>query len=69
MIAASFAGTRRPLTDASLLRAFLAHPLVAVTVVAGIHWEALKLWFKGAALRPRPAPPPDSVSLVHRREV
>ena len=68
VIAASFAGTRRPLTDAALLRAFLGHPFLSFTVVAGIHWEALKLWLKGAGLRARPAPPEHPVTFVPRRE-
>jgi DUF1365 family protein len=69
IIATSFAGTRRPFTDAALLRAFLRHPLVAVMVVAGIHWEALKLWGKGIGLRSRPAPPAQTATFVPRREV
>ncbi len=30
-------------------------PLMTLKVVAGIHWEALKLWLKGIGLRTRPA--------------
>ena len=67
VIAASFAGSRRPLSDAALLRAFLGHPLLSFAVVAGIHWEALKLWLKGAGLRARPAPP-EVPSRSHRVE-
>ena len=69
VISASFAGERRPLTDAALLKTFLAHPLLSLSVVAGIHWEALKLWRKGARLRTRPAPPAHPVSIIPRREV
>ena len=68
VITASFAGERRPLNDATLLRAFLAYPLLSVAVVAGIHWEALKLWLKGVGLRARPAPPVHSATFVPRRE-
>jgi hypothetical protein len=64
MLHAVFAGNRRELTDAALLRAFLAHPLLTVKVVAGIHWEALKLWRKGLRLRPRPLRPADLVTAV-----
>ena len=60
VITASFAGAHRPLTDATLLRAFFGHPLLSFAVVAGIHWEALKLWLKGVGLRVRPAPPPQT---------
>lgn len=69
LIAASFAGRRRAFSDASLLRSFLGHPLVSLMVVAGIHWEALKLWRKGIGLRSRPAPPAQPATFVPRREV
>ena len=46
-LTASFAGERRDLTDANLLRAWLGNPLMTVAVIAGIHWEALKMWVKG----------------------
>ncbi len=63
---AAFAGRRQPLTDARLLAGFLAHPLLALKVLGGIHWEALKLWRKGLALRPRPAPPAHPVTFGTR---
>jgi DUF1365 family protein len=47
-LTASFAGERRDLTDANLLRAWAANPLMTFAVIAGIHWEALKMWTKGA---------------------
>lgn len=57
-------GERRPLTDAALLRAALRIPLLTLKVVAGIHWEALKLWLKGVPLfRHDPTPIP-GVSLM-----
>ncbi len=58
LLAATFKGQRKPLTDSTLLAALAAVPLLTATVVAGIHWEALKLWLKGLRLVPRPAPPP-----------
>ncbi len=42
-----FSGERRPLTDRNLLWAALRFPLMTVKVIAGIHWEALRLWLKG----------------------
>lgn len=62
---ASLAGERHRLTDAALLRAFLSFPLMTLKVVAGIHWEALKLWIKGMRMRPRP-PAPSSITIVSR---
>ena len=44
LIATSFAGTRRELSDLSLLVRFLTHPLLTLKVVVGIHFEALLLW-------------------------
>ena len=55
LLAATFNGTRRALTTSALLRAFIALPLVTVKIVAAIHWEALRLWLKGARPVPRPA--------------
>lgn len=46
-LTASFAGARRDLTDAQLCRVWLAHPLMTFKVIAGIHWEALKMWLIG----------------------
>lgn len=51
-------------TDRALLRLVLASPFQALRVVAGIHWEALKLWLGGLGLRPRPAPPARAVTAV-----
>ncbi len=65
VIVASLAGTRRALTDRALLKTFFLFPLLTLTVVAGIHWEALKLWIKGMRLRPRP-PAPDVITIVRQ---
>jgi hypothetical protein len=56
--------TRMPLTDLNLFRLFWSHPLLTLKVVGGIHWEAVRLWFKGAKFHKRPAPPLDSVTVV-----
>lgn len=66
VIIASLAGNRRPLTDRTLLTAFFVYPLLTLTVVAGIHWEALKLWIKGMRLRPRP-PAPKTITIVRQQ--
>lgn len=57
ILAATFTGTRQDLTSAALLKQCAAIPLMTLKVVAGIHWEALKLWLKGVRLVSRPAPP------------
>lgn len=66
VLCAAQTGVRRPLNDRELLRAFLAYPLLTLKVIAGIHYEALRLWLKGIGLRPRPAPPERSVTLAPR---
>ena len=54
LLAATFHGHRRDLTAAVLLRASFALPLLPLKIMAAIHWEALRLWLKGARLVPRP---------------
>jgi uncharacterized protein len=54
LLAATFSGRRRSLTTAALLRSLFSLPLVTFKIVAAIHWEALRLWLKGARLVPRP---------------
>jgi DUF1365 family protein len=63
VLIASLAGTRHALTDTALLRAFVSFPLMTLKVVAGIHWEAAKLWLKGMRLRARP-PAPAPLTIV-----
>jgi uncharacterized protein len=56
LLAATFCGRRRALTTAALLRSFVALPLLTLKITAAIHWQALRLWLKGARLVPRPDP-------------
>jgi DUF1365 family protein len=65
LIFAAFTGTRSELSDAALLRQFLALPFLTLKVVAAIHLEALKMWFKGLRLVPAPPAPAESVSVGH----
>lgn len=41
-------------SHASIRRALVRHPVMTLAVMAGIHWEALRLWWKGLPLVPRP---------------
>jgi DUF1365 family protein len=54
LLAATFHGRRRSLTTAALLRSLFSLPLVTLKIVAAIHWEAWRLWRKGARPVPRP---------------
>jgi DUF1365 family protein len=53
LLAATFSGRRRSLITAALLRSVFSLPFVTFKIVAAIHWEALRLWLKGARLLPR----------------
>lgn len=64
LFTAALSGQRVDLTDRSLLRMLATHPLLTLKVVAGIHWEALRLWLKGVDLRPRPPAPTSPVTIV-----
>jgi uncharacterized protein len=61
-LVATLSGERQPLTNAGILRALVTRPLGARRVLALIHWQALKLWWKGAQFRARPLPPAKDVS-------
>ena len=51
MLLTGFSGTHKPLTDRNLMLAWIAHPLLTLKVIAGIHWEAILLILKGLRLR------------------
>ncbi len=63
ILLASLAGRRAALDAGSLAKAALAFPLLTLKVIGAIHWQALKLWLKGARLHRRPPPPREEVSL------
>jgi DUF1365 family protein len=64
VLTASLTGRRATLNDTELLRAAITYPLLTLKVVAGIHWEALRLWLKELRIRTRPAPPAQAVSFA-----
>ncbi|KAF0676585.1 DUF1365 domain-containing protein [Profundibacterium mesophilum] len=59
---ATLGGPRRPLRTRDILRAALRRPFGSRRVLGLIHWQALKLWWRGARFRPRPAPPVSPIS-------
>ncbi|MBX9711353.1 MAG: DUF1365 domain-containing protein [Xanthobacteraceae bacterium] len=52
LLSATFSGRRATLTSPALLRAFVALPLMTFKIIAAIHWQALRLWLKGARFIP-----------------
>ncbi len=42
----SLTGARVPLTTGNLARFTLKYPLITLKIIAAIHWEALRLWWK-----------------------
>lgn len=61
-LVATLTGQRRPATTTGLLGAMLRRPFGSRRVLALIHWQALKLWWKGARYHPHTTPPADEVS-------
>ncbi len=50
------------LNDRQILTAFCRHPALTFKIMGAIHWEALKLWRKGAPFFTKPAPPKQDVT-------
>jgi uncharacterized protein len=59
---ATLTGRREPLTNRAILSTLLRRPFGTRRVLALIHWQALKLWWKGVLFRDRPQPPTTYVS-------
>ncbi|KPQ07293.1 MAG: uncharacterized protein HLUCCA12_05640 [Rhodobacteraceae bacterium HLUCCA12] len=59
---ATLCGPRRPATSAGLLGSMVRRPLGSRRVLALIHWQAFKLWWRGARYRPHTPPPADEIS-------
>ncbi|MDI6026788.1 DUF1365 domain-containing protein [Corticibacterium sp. UT-5YL-CI-8] len=66
VLSATFAGTAKLLGTGNLLLCLLQFPLMTWKIMAGIHWEALKLWLKGAKFHKSP-PPTATVSHTDAR--
>ena len=47
---------RRPWNAAEIRRVLVQYPAITTRVMAEIHWEALKLWWKGVPIVPRLTP-------------
>ena len=54
LLTATWDGKKASLTDKTILKTFITHPLLTLKIIGGIHWEALRLWVKGAKYIPKP---------------
>ncbi|MFZ4806281.1 MAG: DUF1365 domain-containing protein [Hyphomicrobiaceae bacterium] len=61
ILRAHFRAEARPFGDLGLIRVLLGHPLLTLKVIGAIHWEALRLWFKGVPVVQRHRSPRYSV--------
>lgn len=59
---ATLTGKRAVMTNRGILAAMLRRPFGSRRVLGLIHWQALKLWWKGATFQSRPTPPAKDVS-------
>jgi DUF1365 family protein len=55
-------GPRVPLTNMGIVASALRRPMGSRRVLALIHWQALKLWWKKVRFHNRPVPPANDVS-------
>lgn len=62
LIDTAMAGEASRFTDAETLRQCLRMPVQAVKGLAGIHWQALKIWLRGARFHKKPSPPEAEVT-------
>ncbi len=62
MLYATQTGERREFSTGNLLAALLRTPLLTFKVMAAIHWQALKIWLRGARFHPKPTPPQQELS-------
>ena len=61
-VIATLKGPIAPLTTGGMISASLRRPFGSRRVLALIHWQALKLWWKGAPFRSQPPAPAEDVS-------
>ena len=51
---ATLALEREEIRAGTLARALAQYPLMTLKVMAAIHWQAVKLWLRGAKIYPHP---------------
>ena len=55
-----------PATSGTLLKIAIMRPLATMAVTFGIHWQALRLWIKGAGYRSKPIAPEMRTTIAHK---
>nr|WP_225908120.1 DUF1365 domain-containing protein [Hyphomonas sediminis] len=61
---ATIAARRQPSTKAAFAKLALMQPFASIGVIIGIHWEALRVWMRGAGYRRKPSPPTTSATVA-----
>lgn len=56
-------------TSSAFLKLAITRPLSSLGVSIGIHWQALKLWLKGAKFHSKPIQPETRITIVETEEV
>lgn len=69
LLRAGLSLSRLEMSDRNLARLFISHPLVTLKVVGAIHWQALRLWLKGAKFHHRPTPARLDTTVVKPRNL
>jgi DUF1365 family protein len=62
LISTSLSGYLQPISNRALASAFIRMPLFSFGVIARIHWQATRLWWKRIPLLSKPEPPAVEVS-------
>jgi len=64
LLAATFNGEARALTDHFLAAMLFRHPMMTLKVIMGIYWEAFHLWRKRTPTFRHPPAPAEAVSFI-----
>ncbi|MGB8817998.1 MAG: DUF1365 domain-containing protein [Rhizobiaceae bacterium] len=57
LLAAAFSGQIEPMSSGKILKLCMQIPFLGLKIVGGIHFEAFRLWLKGARFHRSPPPP------------
>lgn len=68
LIRTSLSGRAEPMTPRALAAALLRYPLLGLGIVARIHWQALRLWWRGVPFFSKPARPARNLT-VHEESI